>query len=186
MTGNMISVETSGTSGQMGAYMATPDNEGAPGLVIIQEVFGVNDFVRATVEAYAAKGFVTAAPDIFWRLEPGVQLNPNEEAEFNRGIELMGQFDQPTGIEDIQATITALRNNPSCNGKVGVLGFVLVGALLIWPRLAQIQMSLSAITAWALRQCSTRPMILKFQHCFILPRRMDLFHLKLRRQLRMV
>ena len=84
MTGNMISVETSGASGQMGAYMATPDGEGAPGLVIIQEVFGVNDFIRATVEAYAAKGFVTAAPDIFWRLEPGVQLNPNKEEEFNR------------------------------------------------------------------------------------------------------
>ena len=129
MTGNMISVETSGASGQMGAYMATPDGEGAPGLVIIQEVFGVNDFIRATVEAYAAKGFVTAAPDIFWRLEPGVQLNPNKEEEFNRGIELMGQFDQPTGIDDIQATITTLRNHPACNGKVGVLGFCLGGRL---------------------------------------------------------
>ena len=97
--------------------------------MIIQEVFGVNDFIRATVEAYAAKGFVTAAPDIFWRLEPGVQLNPNKEEEFNRGIELMGQFDQPTGIDDIQATITTLRNHPACNGKVGVLGFCLGGRL---------------------------------------------------------
>ena len=129
MTGNMISVETSGASGKMGAYMASPDGEGAPGLVIIQEVFGVNDFIRATVEAYADKGFVTAAPDIFWRLEPGVQLNPNKEEEFNRGIELMGQFDQPTGIDDIQATITTLRNHPACNGKVGVLGFCLGGRL---------------------------------------------------------
>ena len=129
MTGNMISVKTSGASGQMGAFMAMPDGEGAPGLVIIQEVFGVNDFIRATVEAYAAKGFVTAAPDIFWRLEPGVQLNPNKEEEFNRGIELMGQFDQPTGIDDIQATITTLRNHPACNGKVGVLGFCLGGRL---------------------------------------------------------
>ena len=129
MTGNMVSVETSGASGQMGAFMATPDGGGAPGLVIVQEVFGVNDFIRATVEAYAAKGFVTAAPDIFWRLEPGVQLNPNKEEEFNRGIELMGQFDQPTGIDDIQATITTLRNHPACNGKVGVLGFCLGGRL---------------------------------------------------------
>ena len=129
MTGNMISVETSGASGQMGVFMATPDGGGSPGLVIIQEVFGVNDFIRATVEAYAAKGFVTAAPDIFWRLEPGVQLNPNKEEEFNRGIELMGQFDQPTGIDDIQATITTLRNHPACNGKVGVLGFCLGGRL---------------------------------------------------------
>ena len=129
MTGNMISVETFGASGQMSAYMATPDGEGAPGLVIIQEVFGVNDFIRATVEAYATKGFVTAAPDIFWRLEPGVQLNPNKEEEFNRGIELMGRFDQPTGIDDIQATITTLRNHPACNGKVGVLGFCLGGRL---------------------------------------------------------
>lgn len=129
MTGNMISIETSGASVNMDAYIARPDNEGAPGLVIIQEVFGVNDFIRATVEAYAARGFVSVAPDIFWRLEPGVQLNPNEETEFNRGIELMGQFDQPTGIEDIQATITSLRNNPACNGKVGVLGFCLGGRL---------------------------------------------------------
>ena len=129
MTGNMISIETSGASGQMGAYIATPDGDGAPGLVIIQEVFGVNDFIRATVEAYATKGFVTAAPDIFWRLEPGVQLNPNKEEEFNRGIELMGQFDQPIGIEDIQATITTLRNHPACNGRVGVLGFCLGGRL---------------------------------------------------------
>jgi len=129
MTGNMVSVETSGASGQMGAFMETPDGGGSHGLVIIQEVFGVNDFIRATVEAYAAKGFVTAAPDIFWRLEPGVQLNPNKEEEFNRGIELMGQFDQPTGIDDIQATITTLRNHPACNGKVGVLGFCLGGRL---------------------------------------------------------
>ena len=129
MTGNMISIETAGGTGQMGAYMAAPESEGAPGLVIIQEVFGVNDFIQATVEAYADKGFVTAAPDVFWRLEPGVKLNPNVEAEFNRGIELMGQFDQPTGIKDIQATITALRNHPACNGKVGVLGFCLGGRL---------------------------------------------------------
>ncbi|EJW21067.1 putative carboxymethylenebutenolidase [alpha proteobacterium IMCC14465] len=129
MTGNMISIETAGGTGKMGAYMAAPESEGAPGLVIIQEVFGVNDFIQATVEAYADKGFVTAAPDVFWRLEPGVKLNPNVEAEFNRGIELMGQFDQPTGIKDIQATITALRNHPACNGKVGVLGFCLGGRL---------------------------------------------------------
>lgn len=127
MTGQMISVTTD--AGDMGAYMAVPESGKGPGLVVIQEVFGVNDFIRQTVDAYAEKGFVTAAPDLFWHLEPGVQLNPNEEAQFNRGIELMGQFDQALGIRDIQATITMLRSHEACTGKVGVLGFCLGGRL---------------------------------------------------------
>ena len=127
MSGEMISVTTD--NGPMSAYQALPESGSGPGLIVIQEVFGVNPYIQETADQYAAAGFSVLAPDLFWRLEPGVQLDPNKEDEFNRGIELMTQFDQQKGVADIQASISLLRGHASCTGKVGVVGFCLGGRL---------------------------------------------------------
>src|SRR3546814_8482613 len=64
-------------------------------------------------------GYLTLAPDLFWRLKPGVELDPDVESEFKQALDLMGKFNQDQGIRDIEATIREARKHPNRNGKVG-------------------------------------------------------------------
>ncbi|MGI8944429.1 MAG: dienelactone hydrolase family protein, partial [Qipengyuania sp.] len=73
-------------------------------------------------------GYLAVAPDLFWRIEPGVQLDPDIEPEFQRALELMGKFDQDRGIRDIEATIHRLRDKEGVK-KVGCVGYCLGGRL---------------------------------------------------------
>lgn len=127
MAGKDISI--TGKDGTFGGYLATPASVKGPGVVIIQEIFGVNRWVRGVADWYASQGYMALALDLFWRLQPGVQLDPTIETESKQGFELYGKFNPDTGVDDIQAAITALRNTPGCTGKVGHLGFCLGGLL---------------------------------------------------------
>ncbi len=127
MSGKEISI--AGKDGTFMGYLATPTGGSGPGVVVIQEVFGVNLWLRTVADWLARQGYMALAPDLFWRLDPGIQLDPTVEAEFNKGLELFGKFDVDKGVEDIQATISTLRKMPGCNGKVGNLGFCLGGLL---------------------------------------------------------
>jgi len=127
MAGKMVSIDTK--DGAMGAYQAVPASGKGPGIVVIQEIFGINPGIRAIADMLAGQGYSVLAPDLFWRLEPGVELNADKPEEFQRALDLMGKFDQAKGIEDIQATITALRGDASCTGKVGDVGYCLGGLL---------------------------------------------------------
>lgn len=118
----------SAPDGEFSVYRSAPESGGpAPGLIIIQEIFGINPFIKQVADHYAAKGFLVLAPDLFWRLEPGLSLDP--ETEFEAALGLMTRFDQDKGLEDIQTTITALRGDPVCNGRVGAVGYCLGGRL---------------------------------------------------------
>ena len=114
--------------GRFGGYLCIPPAGRGPGLVVVQEIFGINANVRQVCETYAAAGYVTLAPDLFWRIEPNVDLGYSE-AEWKRAFELMGKFDVNRGVEDIQATLRALRNRKECTGDAGVIGFCLGGKL---------------------------------------------------------
>ncbi len=127
MTGQDISIDT--PDGAFGAYHASPTAGRGPGIVVIQEIFGVNGFVRAVADEFAARGFFALAPDLFWRLEPNIQLTDKTEDEWKRAFDLMGKFDIDTGIRDIQAAITHLRHVPGASGKVGAVGYCLGGRL---------------------------------------------------------
>lgn len=127
MAGKEISI--AGKDGTFMGYLATPTGGSGPGVVVIQEVFGVNGWLRTVTDWLAGQGYMALAPDLFWRLEPGIQLDPTKEEEFNKGLDLFGKFDVDKGVEDIQATISTLRKMPGCNGKVGNLGFCLGGLL---------------------------------------------------------
>jgi carboxymethylenebutenolidase len=127
MAGKDISIK--GPDGSFSAYLAAPAAGRGAGVIVIQEIFGVNSVVRAICNAHAAVGRFALAPDLFWRLEPGVQLTDNTDAEWNRAIDLMNRFDADKGIADIQASITHLRGQPSCSGKVGAVGYCLGGLL---------------------------------------------------------
>ncbi len=128
--GEMIKIETLDGDDRFGAYIAIPKGSGPwPAIVVIQEIFGVNAGIRAMCDDWAEKGFVALAPDMFWRVEPGVELSDKTEAEWGRAFALMNKFDIDDGIRDIEAAIRDLRGHPACTNKVGIVGFCLGGKL---------------------------------------------------------
>ena len=125
----MARVETLEGDGSFEAYMAEPEGEPRGAIVVIQEIFGVNEGIRRTCDRWAEKGYLALAPDLFWRLQRGVQLDPDVEPEFRQALELMNRFDQDQGIADIEATIRAARARLGEGGKVGCVGYCLGGRL---------------------------------------------------------
>lgn len=117
--------------GSFSAYIATPEAASAPGIVVLQEIFGVNQVMRDLCDGYAAQGYVAACPDLFWRIEPGVQITDKSQEEWDRAFELMNAFLPlfEKGVGDIAATIAALRGHDACGGKVGTVGYCLGGSL---------------------------------------------------------
>ena len=117
--------------GSFSAYIATPEAASAPGIVVLQEIFGVNQVMRDLCDGFAAQGYVAVCPDLFWRIEPGVQLTDQSQEEWDRAFELMNAFlpDFEKGVGDIGATIAALRGHDACGGKVGTVGYCLGGSL---------------------------------------------------------
>lgn len=110
------------------AYLAVPASGHGPGLVLCQEIFGINDFMRRTAQSLAEEGYVVLAPDLFWRQQPGIQLTDGP-ADMPRAFELYQRFDVELGVKDIAATLAALRVLPEQQGGAGVLGYCLGGKL---------------------------------------------------------
>ena len=115
--------------GQFAAYVARPSNPKAPAIVVIQEIFGVNAVMRGVCDELAAAGFLAVCPDLFWRIEPGIDITDQSEAEWKKAFELYNAFDVEAGVKDIAATIDHVRTLPEVNGKVGAVGFCLGGLL---------------------------------------------------------
>jgi carboxymethylenebutenolidase len=111
------------------AYLALPPGGKGPGMVLIQEIFGVNQVMRDLADGYARQGYVVACPDIFWRQQPGIQITDKTDAEWARAFELFKGFDFALGVEDLAATLDALRKHPAVTGKVGAVGYCLGGNL---------------------------------------------------------
>jgi carboxymethylenebutenolidase len=97
--------------------------------VVIQEIFGVNKVMRDIADGLAAEGFLAVCPDLFWRIEPGVDITDQSKAEWDKAFALYNAFDVELGVKDIQATITRVRADAHCTGKVGAVGFCLGGLL---------------------------------------------------------
>ncbi len=122
-------ISISGKDGAFAGYLASPASGRGPGIVVIQEIFGVNAVMREVADGLAAHGYFALVPDLFWRLEPGVQLTDKTDAEWQRAFDLMNRFDPDKGVLDIQAAIDALRGREGCTGKVGAVGYCLGGLL---------------------------------------------------------
>jgi len=125
----MAELTINGEDGSFSSYLALPEKTPAPGVVVIQEIFGVNQVMRDITDWLAGAGYVACCPDIFWRLEPGIQLTDQTEEEWKKASDLMGRFDIDKGIEDLRATLAVLRAHESTNGKVGSVGYCLGGKL---------------------------------------------------------
>lgn len=123
-----VKIGTLTGDGDFDAYVARPQGQPRAAIVVIQEIFGVNPGIRSKCDRLAEEGYLAVAPDLFWRIEPGVQLDPDIGPEFQRALELMGKFDQDMGVRDIEAAIQWARTQ-SGGGKVGVVGYCLGGRL---------------------------------------------------------
>jgi carboxymethylenebutenolidase len=115
--------------GSFSAYVARPKAASAPAVVVLQEIFGVNQVMRDITDGLAGQGYLAICPDLFWRIEPGVDITDHSEAEWKKAFALMNAFDVDAGVKDIAATIALIRKDPGCNGKVGAVGFCLGGQL---------------------------------------------------------
>jgi carboxymethylenebutenolidase len=122
-----INIQTEG--GEFSAYVARPTETTAPAVVVLHEVFGVNDDIRLTCDELASEGFIAIAPDLFWRQERGVDLSSWSDAEWRKGLALYGAYDRDVGVRDVIATVRAAGQLQGASGKVGVMGFCLGGLL---------------------------------------------------------
>ncbi|HWI27208.1 MAG TPA: dienelactone hydrolase family protein [Stellaceae bacterium] len=127
MAGRWVAVKAK-DGGSFKAYLAAPEKGSGPGIVLLQEIFGVNGYIRGVADHYAEEGYVVLAPDLFWRIEPGIELGFSEE-ERQQAFAYRAKLDVDKAVEDIGATIAALRAIPQCKGKIGAIGFCLGGLL---------------------------------------------------------
>jgi carboxymethylenebutenolidase len=126
--GEYVSITAGDGSGTFSAYLAKPTTGSGPGMVVIQEIFGINEYVRRTADRFAEEGYVVLAPDLFWRIEPGIDLGYSP-AEWERAFQFYMTFDVDKSIEDIAATIDAMRARDDQVGGVGCVGYCLGGKL---------------------------------------------------------
>jgi carboxymethylenebutenolidase len=114
--------------GAMGAHVAVPESGSGPGIVLIHEIFGVNDYVRDAAQRLAEAGYVALAPDLFWRTRPGLDL-PNDDEGMKIGREAAQELDGAAAARDAIAALDALRALPECDGRAGVMGFCFGGSM---------------------------------------------------------
>jgi len=110
------------------AYLSLPPTGRGPGLVLLQEIWGVNEHIRAVADQYAMDGYVVMAPDVFWRQQPRVDLGYDEEGS-KQARNFMMNLDAPNTVLDLQAAAHALRARPEVDGKVGAVGYCMGGRL---------------------------------------------------------
>lgn len=125
----MIELPTLEQGGMFGAYVAEPSGAPHAAVIVIQEIFGINEGIRRKCDHWASLGYLGIAPDLFWRLRPNVELDPDVPDQFQEALGLMQKFNQDQGIRDIEATIRAARTRLPEGGKVGAVGYCLGGRL---------------------------------------------------------
>src|ERR1700734_1018215 len=122
---NKIVIKSPG--GTFHACLSRPAKLAAPSIVVLQELFGVNADIRATCDELAAQGFIAIAPDLFWRQEPGVDLDVRSEADWQHGLRLYAAYDRDAGAKDIKETVRTAVELPESTGKVALQGYSLGG-----------------------------------------------------------
>lgn len=121
-------IEIDSPDGKFGAYLAIPHTRKGPGIVLIQEIFGVNEHIRSVVEQYAADGYLVIAPDLFWRSGARIELS-YDEAGWKRAVELMNATDVAKAQDDVRLAIEALKDQPGLDGGIASIGYCFGGML---------------------------------------------------------
>ncbi|WP_141102146.1 dienelactone hydrolase family protein, partial [Acinetobacter baumannii] len=129
MAGQTIQIKTA-SGKQFSAYLATPETGKGPGVVLCQEIFGVNAAMREKADFLAEEGYTVLVPDLFWRVAPNIELGYTPD-DFQKAFELYQQYDENLGVEDIQDSLAFLKIRPECDTStgLGVVGYCLGGKL---------------------------------------------------------
>jgi carboxymethylenebutenolidase len=114
--------------GRIPVYLARPSGAARAALIVVPEIFGVNEGIRRKCDTWADQGYLALAPDIFWRFAPGVELDPDVPAQLQEAFGYFQQYDPNDGINDIEAAIHHLRRSEGC-ANVGLVGYCLGGRL---------------------------------------------------------
>lgn len=130
--GEMIRINALDEDATLPAYLAAPAGEVSAAIIVIPEIFGINQGIRQKCDKLAADGYLAVAPDLFWRFAAGVELNPDVEAELQQAFGYFQQYDANDGVKDIEATIHDIRSGMAGQApvqKVGCVGYCLGGRL---------------------------------------------------------
>jgi len=133
---------TAKDGGTFKAFAAYPESThiSAPIVILIQEIFGINNEMREKCNYMAQQGYIALCPDLFWRIEPNIDLTDSIPEQLERAFELFGLFDVDQGLEDLSATLNVVRDIKEIrhesrkiplktNNKVGCIGYCLGGML---------------------------------------------------------
>ncbi|MBS2009358.1 MAG: dienelactone hydrolase family protein, partial [Cyanobacteria bacterium SZAS TMP-1] len=113
---------------EFSAYQAMPEEGRGPGLLVIQEIFGVNSHIRQVVDTYAQLGFVAIAPDVFFRIKPGLNIGYSE-AEIQEGFSYYQKLDFDQARDDLAHVVKTMKAMPEVVAKVGSVGYCMGGNL---------------------------------------------------------
>lgn len=119
-------VPTLDGAGAIPVYVAEPPEAPRAAIIVIQEIFGVNRGIRKKADDWAARGYLAVAPDVFWRQQPGVELDPDIPEQFQEGVGFMMKHDFDLGIRDVEAVLHWIRRERGI-AKVGLVGFCMGG-----------------------------------------------------------
>ncbi|MCR9241482.1 MAG: dienelactone hydrolase family protein [Rhodobiaceae bacterium] len=125
----MPNITIKSADGEFSAYLAVPKAKSGPGILAIQEIFGVNQDMRDHCDAWAERGYFALCPDLYWRQEPGVELTDQTDEEWQKAATLYYAVDVDKAVEDLQTSLATIRDMDGCTGKVGTMGFCLGGLL---------------------------------------------------------
>lgn len=128
--------------GKFKGYLALPEAKSGPGLVMLPEIFGINATMRQAADLYAQEGYVVLVPDLFWRLEPGLDLGFDPKS-FETALGYYKRFDFDQGVKDIGTALGVLKARPECTGKVGAIGFCM-GGLMAYLTAARLPVDVAA------------------------------------------
>lgn len=117
------------TADDGGTFNAYFTGAGGPAIVIAHEIFAVNHSMREAADWFASQGFMVAVPDIFWRQQSGLELDPASESDRETGIRLLNGLDEAHAVADVVATARHLAAQPGATGSVGVVGYCMGGKL---------------------------------------------------------
>jgi len=140
--GGHINLNTSGTQ-CIGAYLAKAEGKAKGGIVVVQEIFGVNAHIRSVTDRFAARGYTAIAPAFFDHVESGVELGYDDDA-FKRGRALVGEIRFDKAIEDVASAAESIKSA----GRTGVVGYCWGGSVAL---LAAIRLGLPAVSYYGAR-----------------------------------
>jgi carboxymethylenebutenolidase len=126
MSSRIESVKVSDGSFDMPVWL--PASGTGPGLLLIEEIYGLSDYIEAVADDLAGLGYVVGAPDLFWRLKPGHAAAHDQEG-LTESLDLASRFDATQGVEDAAGALRHLAALPEAQGGIGVIGFCFGGSI---------------------------------------------------------